>query len=607
MLSLILFLTPLIMVPFFNDLYALPKAFLFWLVIPVFFIGANFAFRKEQIPVYLWAGFYFVSSVFSVCPFLSFVGNYRYYFHGFISLCAGFCLFMICGRLPTDKSKNLVKILILSLFGCSVIGFLQLPADRISSTFGNPNFFGGVLAAVLPFSVFLSVKDKRFLLFPAVFFAALVFTYSRASWLGAASGLLFLLIFSRNRKDIPKIFLIFLAVALAIALFAPSKGVSFFERVLSVFNFSEPDIASRLKGYAAAFEIFRSHPFFGQGPESFLLLFRAGVSKSFIAQIGPLAHAGYAHSYPLQILVDTGIAGAGLYLFLIFSILKKAVSSSDFLKLTAGSAVAAHFFGNLFAFPTVTEVMIFWFAAGIIFANADPIPSASGGANGSCGAGFQKKKQGVRAVTAVIFLAVILMPVVSESLFVAGMKELDGERALKFLKLSSKFLPQDFHLMNAGKKCIAFSQTLNKRLWLERAGYFFGKIIKRNPRNALAQNGCGFVSRELFFTGKDENNFKKAAECFEKAVEYDPFLSAAYLNLAVLYEKNNDLKKAREIYRRALTVYPSDPQFLFNCGVVSGNLGEYGEALELWRKLRKINPDYPKLDLYIRQAEKLIG
>ncbi|MFH1957441.1 MAG: O-antigen ligase family protein [bacterium] len=594
-LSFIFFLTPLIAVPFFNDLYALPKAFLFWLVIPVFFIRANFALKKEQIPVYLWTGFYFVSSVFSVCPFLSFVGNYRYYFHGFISLCAGFCLFMICRDLPADKSKNLVKILILSLVGCSVIGFLQLAADRISSTFGNPNFFGGVLAAVLPFSVFLSVKDKRFLLFPAVFFAALLFTYSRAAWIGASAGLLFLLIFSRSRKGIPKVFLIFLAVAFMIALFMPSRAGSFLKRGFSIFNFSEPDIVSRLKGYAAAFEIFRAHPFFGLGPESFLLLFRAGVAKSFIAQIGPLAHAGYTHSYPLQILVDTGLAGAGLYLFLIFLLLKKAASSPDFLKLTAGSAVAAHFFGNLFAFPTVTEVMIFWFAAGIIFSE-----------NGD-GSGFQKKKQGVRAVMSVVFLAVILMPVVSESLFVAGMKEQDGERALKFLKLSSKFLPQDFHLMNAGKKCIAFSQTRNKRLWLERAGSFFEKIIKRNPRNALAQNGCGFVRRELFFAEKDENNFKKAAECFEKALEYDPFLSAAYLNLAVLYEKNNDLKKAREIYRRALTVYPSDQQFLFNYGVVSGNLGEYGEALELWHKLRKINPDYPKLDLYIRQAEKLIG
>jgi len=581
-------------VPFFNDLYALPKAFLLWLVIPLFFIKGDFSLKKEQIPVYLWTVFYFVSSVFSICPFLSFVGNYRYYFHGFISAGAGFCLFMICRKLPSDKLGKLAKILILSLFMCSVVGFLQLPAYRISSMFGNPNFFGGVLSAVLPFSVFFAVKDKRFLLFPAVFFAAILFTCSRASWLGAASGILFLLIFTRDRKNLSKIFLIFLAVAFVIVLTAPSHAGLFVKRFFSIFNFSEADIVSRLKGYAAAFEIFRAHPVFGQGPESFLILFRAGAAKSFIAQLGPLAHAGYTHSYPLQILVDTGIAGAGLYLFLIFSILKKAASSSDTFKLAAGAAVASHFVGNFFAFPTVTEIMIFWFAAGIIFGNGD-------------GSGFQKKHPAVRVFTAVVFFAIISMPVVSEALFIAGMGERDPGRTFKFLKLSAKFLPQDFHLMNAGKKCIVFSQTRDKRLWLERAGSFFGKIIKRNPRNALAQNGSGFVRRELFFAEKDENNFKKAAECFEKALEYDPFLKAAYLNMAVLYEKNAQLKKARGIYRRALAVYPAEPRFLFNCGVVSGNLGEYGDALELWRKLRKIKPDYPELDLYIRHAEKLIG
>jgi len=367
---------------------------------------------------------------------------------------------MISRSRPTLELKKSAKILLLSILACSVMGFLQLPVDRISSTFGNPNFFGGVLAMALPFSVFLAAENKRFLIFPAVFFATLLLTHSRSSWLGASAGLLFLFIFSRKRKEMLKVFLIFMGVAFVIILFAPQRAGLLFKRGLSIFDFSEADIISRLKGYAAAFEIFRTHPFFGAGPESFLLLFRASVSRSFIAQVGPLAHAGYTHSYPLQVLVDTGIFGAGIYLFLIFSILKKAVSSKKSLKIVAGSAVAAHFFGNLFAFPTITEVMIFWFAAGIIFNDG------------------KNRKMRVPPVisipAAVLVLAVLVMPVTSEILFMKGMRGQRRDKAFKLFKLSSGLLPSDYHLMNAGKRHFR-KPGINGSGWRER-GNFLRKL-----------------------------------------------------------------------------------------------------------------------------------
>ncbi|MCD6311019.1 MAG: tetratricopeptide repeat protein, partial [Elusimicrobia bacterium] len=145
----------------------------------------------------------------------------------------------------------------------------------------------------------------------------------------------------------------------------------------------------------------------------------------------------------------------------------------------------------------------------------------------------------------------------------------------------------------------------NSPAWIDRGEYFFEKLIKKNPRHALALNGAGVASREKFILYKDKKYALRAESFFEKAVENDPYLKAARFNLARLLEQQGKLIEAAKQYGKALEIYSDDELLLFNAGVVNVNSGNPDKALEFWYRLREINPDYKKLRQYIKRAEEI--
>jgi hypothetical protein len=73
----------------------------------------------------------------------------------------------------------------------------------------------------------------------------------------------------------------------------------------------------------------------------------------------------------------------------------------------------------------------------------------------------------------------------------------------------------------------------------------YESFLKLESGNAAAWNNLGVCRRSL---GHND----RAAEAFERAVQSNPGLFAAYANLADLYEKQGDLPKAENVLRRAL-------------------------------------------------------
>ncbi|MBA3064908.1 tetratricopeptide repeat protein, partial [bacterium] len=173
------------------------------------------------------------------------------------------------------------------------------------------------------------------------------------------------------------------------------------------------------------------------------------------------------------------------------------------------------------------------------------------------------------------------------------------------LRRADFFLPSDYHLMNAGKICIVFYEKTGAAVWLDRGDEFFQKLIKRNPRHALALNGAGVAARENFILYADKKYALRAEGFFEKAIINDPYLKAARLNLARLLEKQGKLEDAGKQYEEALEIYADDELLLFNAGVVNVNSGNSAKALQYWRRLGRINPDYRNLRNYIKRAEAL--
>ncbi|MCD6423451.1 MAG: O-antigen ligase family protein, partial [Elusimicrobia bacterium] len=282
----IFFLIPLIFFPFLNDIWVLPKATIFWFSIPLFIYRGRFLFKKEEIPVYLWIFLFFVYTIFSPSKILSFFGNYRYYFHGFLSTFSGFCIFLLVKEMNLQKTKKIFNYFLLSLGISSILGFVFQYPQRISATFGNPNFFGGVLSMTIPFVFYLSLSERRYIAFSFIFLLSLFFTLSRASWVGTFAGILSLFVFLKNKKVL-KIFLVAsLILAFFILIFSFSNFQEILKRFLSIFNLKEADIVSRFEGYLASIEILKKHPVFGKGPETFLLFFRAYAPVSFVRKTG---------------------------------------------------------------------------------------------------------------------------------------------------------------------------------------------------------------------------------------------------------------------------------------------------------------------------------
>ncbi len=607
--KILFFLIPVAVMPFLSDSFALPKAFLFWMFIPLFFMTDNFYADKEEIPVYFVTGIYFLLSIFSIYPMLSFMGLYRYYFNGFFSLFAGLALFRILRNFPESVIKKQLGFLLFSVF-LTCLAVFTCGGMRISSTFGNPNFYGGVLAALIPYALYFSLSKALYGLHFIFFSVALLMTLSRASWVGGSAGILIFVLTAGKKRDMPKAPRalaarnVLAASALILAgafIISPQFTGEIFKRAVSTFDLSEADIVSRFEGYAASLAIFAEKPLFGHGPESFSILFRAHAPVSFVKQLGGLAHAGYSHCYPMQVLTETGLAGFGLWLFLIFVLIKKAFTSKELFKKAAGASIIAYVVTNLFAFPSITEMLVFWFSAAVIYG-----PSASGALSPPFVLRPGRVLTAARCAAAFVLILILSAPLISEIMFVSAAKNPDNTKAYSLLRRSASLLPSDYHLMNAGKRCLLIYDKTNSMVWLDRGDEFFQKLIKRNPRHALALNGAGVASREKFVLYSDKKYALRAEAFFEKAIDNDPYLKAAHLNLARLLEKQGKLLEAAKQYEKALKIYPDDELMLFNAGVVNVNSGNYSKALDFWYRLREINPDYKKLRQYIKRAGKLV-
>ncbi len=74
------------------------------------------------------------------------------------------------------------------------------------------------------------------------------------------------------------------------------------------------------------------------------------------------------------------------------------------------------------------------------------------------------------------------------------------------------------------------------------------------------------------------NNFEKARECFERALQANPQNLDAYKNLGSAYGNLHRLDKALEVFKQGLDVNPSDPQLNQLTGLAYEQLGDPADA-----------------------------
>lgn len=221
------------------------------------------------------------------------------------------------------------------------LGFFRI-AGPSEATYG--------LIAVISLSLFPFVRGRLRLLILAQLFVsatALVFGYTRGSWLGLGVSLVFLvacLAATSPRRLLP---LAHVAVVVAAVLFPGFLAIGvdplgmLVSRVQAGLRWSSDlAILCRLVEYKVVWETWLEHPVLGTG---------LGHLFTFVQPLLGRGHWVYTHSSYLYVLSKMGAVGLGLFVIVLATFLLKALSSfaraeDDFLKgVSLGLATALVF------------------------------------------------------------------------------------------------------------------------------------------------------------------------------------------------------------------------------------------------------------------------
>jgi tetratricopeptide (TPR) repeat protein len=110
--------------------------------------------------------------------------------------------------------------------------------------------------------------------------------------------------------------------------------------------------------------------------------------------------------------------------------------------------------------------------------------------------------------------------------------------------------------------------------------------------NSLYSGGLTrFAKGSSFY---QQGKLAEAIQEFEAALEVNPRLVTAHVNLIALFGQLNQPDKAEQHFRAAVELDPGWVEAYYNWGFFLAQHGRKTEAAELFRKAVEVNPDYPE-------------
>jgi tetratricopeptide (TPR) repeat protein len=97
----------------------------------------------------------------------------------------------------------------------------------------------------------------------------------------------------------------------------------------------------------------------------------------------------------------------------------------------------------------------------------------------------------------------------------------------------------------------------------------------------------------------DPDRFEEAMSGYRRALELDPYLVPALINLANIHYARDEIAEAQALYERAISLDPDVFEAHFNLGNILHDLGRYAEALVCYRDALGLNPMYADAHFYI--------
>jgi len=105
----------------------------------------------------------------------------------------------------------------------------------------------------------------------------------------------------------------------------------------------------------------------------------------------------------------------------------------------------------------------------------------------------------------------------------------------------------------------------------------------------------------------DESTQGEAASAYRKALELDPYLVAALINLANIHYSRDELAEAQALYERAIGLESDFFEAHFNLGNIYHDLGRFPEAQSCYREALRLNPFYADAHFYLAVTFEKMG
>ncbi|MDD4900851.1 MAG: O-antigen ligase family protein [Patescibacteria group bacterium] len=356
----------------------------------------------------------FISSLLSIQPHLSFWGSYERG-QGFYCL-ANYWLFfilLILNLRDLKQVRRLIATAVMAGAAVSLYGLIQLggldpwlwrdkvsDTGRVFSSLGQPNFLGHYLVLIIPLScyawLFIARKFLVRFCFSLVVIAeliCLVYTYSRAAWLGflaAAALAIFFWLFQQGHRKIAWGFAgaLVLAAALAIGINivrpAPQGQVhafNFVSRWTSMVDLQSGSNKLRLAYWQDALKEIRQASYqrllLGYGPDTLAEVFIKYYRPDWAVYEVINTFPDRAHNWLFDTILSFGLAGLAamlwFYAYFIYQVGKflfgraAKLREEVWLAVALVASLAAYCINNLFSFSLTTSFVYLFFILALLW------------------------------------------------------------------------------------------------------------------------------------------------------------------------------------------------------------------------------------------------
>lgn len=388
-----LFVTPLLFVPVIKEQFETPKLFLIWVTVSLLISRVSFKGLKYD-PIGIGLLAFLFSTMISALTSMSFRTSILGVPQCPNGVCTtlGYVMLYFAAKALLKNHKH-VSTAIRALLLAGVISCLYAMAQyngydiimwkgelskyaslRPASTMGHPNFLAAFIAMLIPSVSFIRINWLKGAVF-TLFCIVIILAQSRGAWISVSVTCLLWLCFNGLKKHLAAGLVALGCVAPFISGFIANHLLdsetspflfSLTSRLASVFQFN----GARLEYLKTAWRIFKEHPLFGSGTDTFQLAFEHHRSAAYwIMEPGGAPHR--AHNEFMNIAATQGVIGIfslGILFYGISSRLyRRSLYSLGKRERALVLTIISFLITSLFGFPVAVTALTFIIALASIF------------------------------------------------------------------------------------------------------------------------------------------------------------------------------------------------------------------------------------------------